>query len=165
MASIDASKNSGRESLKHGGAHATLSEVAERAIALRERVGARSRSKGAPEASVGTCRDESYIAALLSLVASLKDEGLASVTWTLSDCVPKADDVCCSGDIEVIKQLIHDIDSVIGNISSLYKIKDLHSMFNEMSHIADVTSDRLNLKLSYLGRVSDLDQRLFSTGK
>ena len=85
----------------------------ERATALRERMEAHLRSEGAPGASVGTSRDKSYAAALLFLVASLQDEGRASLTRTLIDCVTKADDVCCSDDIEVSKELNNDIDSVI----------------------------------------------------
>ena len=59
--------------------------------------------------------------------ASLKDEGLASLTRTLIDCVTRANDVCCSNDIEVIKQLIDEIDSVIEKNYTLYKIKGLHA--------------------------------------
>ena len=38
-------------------------------------------------------------------------------------------------------------------------------MFNEKSHFADLTSDKLNHRISYLGSVSDLDQRFFKFGK
>ena len=85
----------------------------------------------------------------------MKAEGLASLTRKLIDCVTKADDVSCSNDIEIIKQLMDDIDSVIEKISSLCKSKDLYSIFNEISHIADVPTDKLGDKLSYLRRVSD----------
>ena len=99
------------------------------------------------------------------MVASLKEESLASLTRIRIDCVRRADNVCCCNDIEVIKQLIHDIDSVIEKISSLCKSKDMHIMFNEMSHFANVTSEKLNHRLSYVRSVSDLDQRLFKTRK
>ena len=48
----------------------------------------------------------------------------------------------CSGDIEVIKQLNRDMESVIGKFSSLCKSKDLFSMFDEMSHYSDMTLDK-----------------------
>ena len=51
----------------------------------------------------------------------MKDESLASLTSLLIDCVRRVDDICYSVDSEAIKQLIQDIDSAIGKISSLCK--------------------------------------------
>ena len=88
--------------------------------APREIFIARSSSEGTLGASAGTNRDKSYIAALLSLHSSMEGKRFASLTRTLIDCVRRASDVSCN-DVEFIKQLVHDIDSVIDKISSLCK--------------------------------------------
>ena len=64
--------------------------------------------------------------------------------------VTKTDDARCSGDITVIKYIIHDIDSVIEKISSLCKNKIVHVKFADLSHFADVTVDKLNNRLVFL---------------
>ena len=114
-ASVDASKNNGRASLKHGG-----SQAAWRETALCEEREAYPGSLDAHAVPVHTSPDASHIAAPLSMYASLQDEGLASRAKILIDCVSKAEDVCCSGDIEVFKQLYHNIDSVLSENFSIY---------------------------------------------
>ena len=137
----NASKNS---SIQH---HDASSE-ATGCLAICEAISAGSGSLGAHAEPVHSSRDVSCIAPFLSLHVSVKDEVLASLTRKLIDCVTRTDYVSFSNDVEIIKQLIDDIDNVIENFSSLCKSKDLHIIFNEMSHIADVSTDRLGNKLS-----------------
>ena len=58
-------------------------------------------------------------------------------SWAINECISRVK--VKQTNIEVIKQLIHDLGSVIEKNFFLMKSKDLHSMFNEMSHIANVT--------------------------
>ena len=53
-------------------------------------------------------------------------------------------------DSEVIKQSILDIESVVQKIASLCENKHMLSVFNEVSHIAHVSTSRLSDRLSYL---------------
>ena len=144
--------------------HAAWSVAPQRGSVSRETINACSVSLGAYADYVISSPDESYIAPFLGLHASMKDECLASLTRTLIDCVRRASDVSCNN-VESIKQLIDDIDSVIEKKYSLCKSKDMHNVFNESSHIADVSTGRMGDKHSCLRSVSDLDQRLFKTRK
>ena len=75
------------------------------------------------------------------------------------------DDLCSGVDSEAIKQSNHDIDSVIQKIASLCEGEHMQSMFNEVSHIAKVSTRRLGDRLSYIQQVSDPGQRLFKNRK
>ena len=108
---ITASKNS---SLQHHDASSEAALGDPGRLAICETISAGSGSEGTRADPVHSSRDVFYIAPLVSMHASLKDEGLAYLTRTLIDRIRRADEVFCSNDIEFIKQLINDIDSVIG---------------------------------------------------
>ena len=109
--------------------------------------------------------DEPYVTALLSLHVSVNNEGLASLIRSLTDCVRRVNDLCGGVDSGATKQSILDINSAVQKITSLYENKHMRSIFKEVSHIAHVSTSRLDHRLSYLQQVSDLDQRLFKTRK
>ena len=94
----------------------------------------------------------------------MKDESHALLIRSLIDGVHRVVDLCSGADSEAIKQSIQDIDSVVQKIASLCENKPMQSMFNEVSHIAHVSIRRI-VRLSYLRRVSDQDQRLFKNRK
>ena len=98
---------------------------------------------------------------LLSPHGSVKDEGLASLIRSLIDCVRRVNDLCSVVDSEAIKQSNQDIDSVVQKIASLSEGEHMQSMFNEVSHIAKVSTGGLDDRPSYLRQVPDLDQGLF----
>ena len=88
-----------------------------------------------------TSPDETYITALSSLHDSMKHESLASFTWSVIDSVRRVKDLYCGVDPEALNQSIQHIDSVVRKIASLCKSKQhMQSMFNEVSHIAKVST-------------------------
>ena len=127
--------------------------------------GAVLRSEGVRLDHLHSSPDKSYIIVLLSLHDSVKDGSIALLIRSLIDCVRIVNDLCGGVDSEANKQSIKDIDLVVQIIASLCEGKPMQSMFNEVTHIAKVSTGRLCDRLSNLRPVSDLHQRLFKNRK
>ena len=95
----------------------------------------------------------------------MKDDGLASLIRSFIDCERRVNDLCGGAESEAIKQSVQDINSIVQKVASLCERKHMFSIFNEVSHIAHVSTRKLGDRLSYLRQVSDLDQRLFKNRK
>ena len=92
-------------------------------LATSQTISAGTRSEGAHTDHLHSSQDESYLATLLSLYDSMKDESIALLIRSLIDCVHKVNDLCCGVDSEAIKYSIQDIDSVVQKIASLCEKK------------------------------------------